>query len=93
MELPICDPNNGKALPCRSAALHSGPRLIIRSRRHKPMDERQVAAYSGLTVLNAVCDNLLSKRYSFQHTLGESMHVVEFMGESKLCFDFPIEYL
>ncbi|VDP83932.1 unnamed protein product [Echinostoma caproni] len=93
VELPVCDPNNGKALPCRSAALSSGPRLIIRSRKHKPLDEHQAPMDSGLAVLNSVCDNLLSKRYSFLHTLGERMHVVEFMGESKLCFDFPIEYL
>ncbi|TPP56825.1 Type I inositol 3 4-bisphosphate 4-phosphatase [Fasciola gigantica] len=93
IELPVCDPNNGKALPCRSSSLSSGPRLFIRSRKHRPGDGRKAPIDSGLAVLNAVCDNLLSKRYSFQHTLGERMHVVEFMGESKLCFDFPIEYL
>ncbi|VDP61421.1 unnamed protein product [Schistosoma mattheei] len=43
--------------------------------------------------LRSVCDNLLSKRYKFQDSIGETMHIIEFMGESKLCYAFPIEYL
>ncbi|VDD82851.1 unnamed protein product [Mesocestoides corti] len=40
-----------------------------------------------------VCENTLTLNYVFPHTLGDRMRVVEFMGESRLCFQFPIEYL
>ncbi|EUB59215.1 Type I inositol-3,4-bisphosphate 4-phosphatase [Echinococcus granulosus] len=43
--------------------------------------------------LRSVCENILTRNYVFPHTLGENMRVVEFMGESRFCFQFPIEYL
>ncbi|VDK21350.1 unnamed protein product [Taenia asiatica] len=43
--------------------------------------------------LRNVCENILTRNYVFPHTLGENMRVVEFMGESRFCFQFPIEYL
>ncbi|CAL8078830.1 unnamed protein product [Calicophoron daubneyi] len=81
----------GKPLPIQSP---SGPaRMLISSRRYNPSLEHKSQPNRNILALNYACDNLLSKRYSFQHTLGERMHVVEFMGESRLCFDFPVEYL
>nr|CDS32440.2 type II inositol 34 bisphosphate 4 phosphatase [Hymenolepis microstoma] len=43
--------------------------------------------------LRNVCETILTRNYVFPHTLGGNMRVVEFMGESRICFQFPIEYL
>ncbi|KER24907.1 hypothetical protein T265_14314, partial [Opisthorchis viverrini] len=91
LELSVCDASTGLAL--KSPLNGKTPKVIIQARRcHQPSDATTQSECS-ITTLSTVCDNLLSKRYLFPHTLGERMHVVEFMGEPRLCFEFPVEYL
>ncbi|KAF6777778.1 Type I inositol 3 4-bisphosphate 4-phosphatase [Paragonimus kellicotti] len=91
VELRVCDPLTGRAF--EPAAGAANPTLVVRASRHQLSGAASSEMDAGLSNLNVICDNLMSKRYSFQHANGDRMHVVEFMGESKLCFDFPIEYL
>ncbi|CAH8484525.1 unnamed protein product [Schistosoma rodhaini] len=69
------------------------PSIIVHSRKQKPLDFTAAKVDANMLSLRSVCDNLLSKRYKFQDSIGETMHIIEFMGESKLCYAFPIEYL
>ncbi|KAF8571980.1 hypothetical protein P879_00269, partial [Paragonimus westermani] len=91
VELRVCDPLTGKAF--ESAAGAANATLRVRASRHKLSGIAGSEMDAGLSCLNMICDNLMSKHYSFQHANGDRMHVVELMGESRLCFDFPIEYL
>ncbi|KAK4472485.1 hypothetical protein MN116_003733 [Schistosoma mekongi] len=74
-------------------SLETCPSIIVQSRKQKPLDSTVAKVDANMLPLRSVCDNLLSKRYKFQDSVGETMHVIEFMGESKLCYDFPIQYL
>uniref|UniRef100_A0A183SIF2 PH domain-containing protein n=2 Tax=Schistocephalus solidus TaxID=70667 RepID=A0A183SIF2_SCHSO len=66
--------------------------LVIQVKKFQPQSDcSQSDPHSAR--LRSVCENLLSQNYVFYHTLGENMRVVELMGESKLCFQFPIEYV
>ncbi|VDP44165.1 unnamed protein product [Schistosoma curassoni] len=69
------------------------PSIVVQSRKQKPLDPTAAKVDANMLSLRSVCDNLLSKRYKFQDSMGETMHIIEFMGESKLCYAFPIEYL
>ncbi|KAA3681630.1 inositol polyphosphate-4-phosphatase [Paragonimus westermani] len=91
VELRVCDPFTGRAI--ESAAGAANPTLSVRASRHQLSGIASPEMVAGPSYLNMICDNLMSKRYSFQHANGDRMHVVELMGESRLCFDFPIEYL
>uniref|UniRef100_A0A0V0J474 PH domain-containing protein n=3 Tax=Schistocephalus solidus TaxID=70667 RepID=A0A0V0J474_SCHSO len=66
--------------------------LVIQVKKFQPQSDcSQSDPHSAR--LRSVCENLLSQNYVFYHTLGENMRVVELMGESKLRFQFPIEYV
>nr|CAH8829012.1 unnamed protein product [Trichobilharzia regenti] len=91
--LPIHNECSSPSRNNKATNLESVPSVYIQSRKQKPLDSTIARVDANMLSLRSVCDNLLSKRYTFQDTLGETMHVVEFMGESKLCYEFPIEYL
>ncbi|TNN19768.1 Type I inositol 3,4-bisphosphate 4-phosphatase isoform 2 [Schistosoma japonicum] len=86
-------PDECSAISTKHESLESCPSIIVQSRKQKPLDSTVAKVDANMLPLRSVCDNLLSKRYKFQDSMGETMHVIEFMGESKLCYDFPIEYL
>ncbi|CAH8443685.1 unnamed protein product [Schistosoma turkestanicum] len=89
--LPVCD--GYSTVPVKYEGLETVPSIIVRSRKQKSLDSTTAKIDANLLSLRSVCDNLLSKRYQFQDSLGETMHIIEFMGESRLCYAFPIEYL
>ncbi|VDM33228.1 unnamed protein product [Hydatigera taeniaeformis] len=63
----------------------------VLNRRSNALDFDHLDVHSQQ--LRNVCEDILTRNYVFPHTLGENMRVVEFMGESRFCFQFPIEYL
>ncbi|CAH8476140.1 unnamed protein product [Heterobilharzia americana] len=80
LSLPIRDECSSTSIQCTNS--DSIPLIFIQSRKQKPLNSTMARVDANILSLRSVCDNLLSKRYTFQDTM-----------ESKLCYDFPIEYL
>nr|VZI48407.1 unnamed protein product [Spirometra erinaceieuropaei] len=98
LQLRMCEPPSS-VVPFGSPTLASSKEtgrafctLVIQVKKFQPQSDcSQSDPHSAR--LRSVCENILSQNYIFYHTLGENMRVVELMGESKLGFQFPIEYV